>query len=49
MSKETITISKNEYDRLVERDRFLSCLEVLGVDNWDFYSDAWEMYESDED
>lgn len=34
MKNETITISKNEYDRLVKRDDWLECLEAAGVDNW---------------
>ena len=38
--KETITITKEEYDDLVKRDEFLECLEVSGVDNWEFYGEA---------
>lgn len=37
---EMIKISKEEYNRLIERDRFLDALEQSGVDNWDGYSDA---------
>ena len=41
-----VAITKEEYERLKERDTFLSCLEQAGVDNWEGYSYAWElMYE----
>ncbi len=43
MEEETVTITKKEYDDLVKRDAFLSCLEGAGVDNWDGYSFAQEM------
>ena len=42
---ETITITKKEYDRLVERDEFLSRLEGAGVDNWEGYSYAFDEEE----
>lgn len=41
-----ITISKEQYDYLIERDAKLSALENHGVDNWSGYSDA--MTELDE-
>mgnify|MGYP003676077596 CR=1 FL=1 len=34
MSKEMVTITKKEYDRLDERDTLLDCYEAAGVDNW---------------
>lgn len=33
-TKEMITISVNEYNRLVRSDRWLSYLDAAGVDNW---------------
>lgn len=48
MSEKTITISVAEYDELLDRDYFLSCLEAAGVDNWQGYDHAQEMYEEDE-
>ena len=45
---EKVTISKAEYERLLEDSDFLSCLEACGVDNWVGYSDAWEMYNEEE-
>ena len=47
MTKETITISKEEYARLLEDSHFLQCLEDAGVDNWDGYSFSREMYNSE--
>lgn len=29
-----VTISKAEYECLLERDVWLECLELAGVDNW---------------
>lgn len=43
MSEETITITKKEHERLLKSDALLSCLEELGVDNWDGYSEAWSL------
>ena len=45
---EKVTISKAEYERLINASEFLSCLEACGVDNWGGYSDAWEMYNEEE-
>lgn len=46
---EEITISKYDYDKLVEKADFLDCLEACGVDNWHGYSDAHEMMEEEEE
>lgn len=43
MSKETVTISKEEYENLQERDDFLCALEVCGVDDWDGYDEAHKL------
>lgn len=45
---EMVTITKKEYDRLVQSEEFLECLEACGVDNWGGYDDACEMYRDDE-
>lgn len=45
---ETVTISKEEYDSLVEDSLFLECLQGAGVDNWQGYDDAIEMMEERE-
>lgn len=43
MSKETVTITKEEYENLQERDDFLCALEAAGVDNWDGYGEAYQL------
>ena len=47
--KEMVTISKEEYESLLDSELQLSCLEACGVDNWEGYDDAMEMYNEDED
>lgn len=39
-----ISITQREYDRLVDRDFKLSCLENGGVENWDWYDSSLEVY-----
>ncbi|WP_205763018.1 hypothetical protein [Aneurinibacillus aneurinilyticus] len=46
---ETVTITREEYERLLDSAEFLNCLEACGVDNWCGYSDAYEMFEKGED
>lgn len=43
MSKETVTITKEEYDDLVESYQWLCELESSGVDNWCGYDHAKEI------
>lgn len=38
------TISKKEYEDLLDRDRKLSALEAGGVDNWEWYGDSLAQY-----
>ena len=38
--EETITITKKEYDKLVDDSNFLSALKGAGVDNWEGYDEA---------
>lgn len=38
------TISKNEYEKLLDRDRKLSALEAGGVENWEWYSESLRQY-----
>ena len=44
-----VSITTEEYRRLIERDEFLSALEQAGVDNWDGYGQAWDIFESEEE
>jgi len=41
--EETVTISKKEYEALLDRDQFLSALERAGVDNWEGYGYAQDL------
>jgi hypothetical protein len=41
--KETVTISKAEYESLLEDSNKLLALEGAGVDNWEGYDEAMEM------
>jgi len=43
MEEEMITITKRQYDALLDESAFLDCLRACGVDNWEGYSDACEM------
>lgn len=36
-------IPKSEYARLLERDEWLSFLEAAGVDNWEGYSETYDL------
>lgn len=42
-TEELVTLSKSEYDSLVEDSDWLRCLEAAGVDNWDGYDYALEI------
>lgn len=41
--EQTITITKKEYESLLEDREWLQCLENAGVDNWEGYSYAREL------
>jgi len=41
---ETVTIPKGEYYRLLEDKDYLACLETCGVDNWQGFDDAIDMF-----
>lgn len=42
-----VTISEEEYNYMQSELAFLSCLRAVGVDNWQGYGDAWELYEEE--
>ena len=46
--EETITITKKLYDELVESQNILDALYSHGVDNWEWYGDAMEDLEKEE-
>ena len=45
MSK-TVTISVEEYNDLLDDAEFLNALRMAGVDNWDGYDEAINIYQS---
>lgn len=44
MDEETVVISKEEYESLLEDSLFLEALQGAGVDNWEGYSYACEIF-----
>ncbi len=44
-----VVISKEEYKMLRESDAFLDALQAAGVNNWEGYSQAWRLYEGEDD
>jgi len=47
--EKTITITLEEYNRLVEDSEFLNALEAAGVDNWEGYDEACCAVDEEED
>lgn len=47
MNNETITISKEEYESLLEDRKWRIALENAGVDNWEGYDFARELLNED--
>jgi hypothetical protein len=45
MSENTVTLTKAEYLRLMNQDRFLDALEAAGVNNWEGYEEAQECFQ----
>lgn len=43
-----VIISEEYYNQLARDSRFLDCLRANGVDNWEFFDDAVDMYEEKE-
>jgi hypothetical protein len=46
---EMVTISKEEYDQLVDDSKTLAALQAAGVDNWNGYDYAMEILSETED
>ena len=47
--EDTVTISKEEYESLLEDSEKLSALEAAGVDSWEGYDSAMELVGDMED
>lgn len=48
MTNETVTISKKEYESLLEDRKWRIALENAGVDNWEGYDYACELMNENE-
>ena len=46
---ETVTISKKEYESLLDSLKWRICVENAGVDNWDGFYYAMQEYHEGED
>jgi hypothetical protein len=42
-NEDTVTISQEKYDELIEDSNFLNALRAAGVDNWDGYENAQDI------
>lgn len=45
--EERISISITRYKQLMDDARFYQCLQMAGVDNWEGYDEAVELYENE--
>ena len=45
--EESITILKDEYEELLEECRLLDCLRMAGVDNWEGFEYAIELFQEE--
>lgn len=43
MTEQTINITKEEYDNLIQDSLILRALEDSGVDNWEGYEEAMKL------
>ncbi len=46
---ETVRISVEEYQKLMEDSVFLDCLMQAGVDNWDGYDEARALMDTEDE
>ncbi len=44
-----VTITKKEYEALLDDSNWVQCLEMAGVSDWDGIEIAQEMFNEDED
>jgi hypothetical protein len=48
-TEELVTITRANYNQLVDDQYKLECLEAHGVDNWQGYSDAMADYHEEDE
>lgn len=44
-----VELSTEEYQRLLDLERFLACLRACGVDNWEGYGEAFHMWDTEDE
>jgi len=49
LMEETITITRKEYNQLLEDSDKLRCLENSGVDNWEWYGEAMKEFYAEQE
>ncbi len=47
-NEDVVTITKDEYNKLKKDSDFLGCLVAAGVDNWEGYDYANEMFNGED-
>ena len=47
MEDDFITITRDFYDYLIDRNKWLLCLEQAGVDNWEGYNFAIDIRDAE--
>lgn len=47
--EEMVEITKSEYDKLLAAAKFMDCLESAGVDNWEGFEYALDLYNEEND
>lgn len=45
----TVVVLETEYESLVEQEKLLLALQSAGVDSWEGYDQAVEMFQEDDD
>lgn len=49
ISNDTFTISADRYNELIRSEKILNALYAGGVDNWEWYGEALENLDEDDD
>lgn len=44
----TVVLTRERYEELLESENFLTCLENAGVDNWSGYPYAMELFREED-
>lgn len=44
---DSVTILREDYDMMVDQIEFLNCLRIVGVEYWEGFEEAQELYEEE--